>query len=110
MINVDQVKRMIEHWLATPVNGYFYQSYGSTVKEQLLKNQSAFLADQFLEKMKKDIPILQQLPSEQLNLVSQTQGFDGVVVYVQLGYILIEVGKTSHQVDLNQDYYDVTAR
>ena len=57
----ENIKAMIDHWLSTPVNGYFGQSYGCNVRDQLLKNLSSFSADRFIEKMKADIPILGEL-------------------------------------------------
>ena len=110
MINEKTIVTMINHWLATPPNGYFYQGYGNNLREQLLKNMSDFSAQSFLQKLKADIPLLQQIPSESLNIVSQTQGFDSVLVYIQIGSILIELGRDESNTNLNQDYYDVTAR
>lgn len=109
MINTEKIVSMINHWLATPVNGYFYQSYGSNVKEQLLKNLTAFSADAFLQKLKIDVPILNQLNGDQLSVVTQMPDFENVYVYIKLGNILIEVGVADTNKDTNQDYYDVTA-
>lgn len=109
MIDTQKIVNMINHWLATPVNGYFSQSYGSNVKEQLLKNLSAFSADNFLKKLKTDIPILSQLDSEQLGIVTQMPDFENVYVYIQLGKVFIEVGVTNSNKDTNQDYYNVAA-
>lgn len=108
MITVAHIKDMIVHWLATPVNGYFAQSYGCNIREQLLQELSSFTADKFIEKMKQDIPILQQLDSDQLAIIAQSNGFATVNVFIQLGNMLIEVGVGKQQT-LKQDFYHVTA-
>lgn len=106
MISTSHVVAMIEHWLATPPNGYFGSSYGNNLAEQLLKNTSAFTADAFLAKMKKDIPILDELGDE-LNIVQSHEGFERVRVYIQLGDIHIEV--KPHTNHTQQDFYHVAA-
>lgn len=109
MITSENIKAMIDHWLSTPVNGYFGQSYGCNVRDQLLKNLSSFSADRFIEKMKADIPVLGELDSSQLSIVSQQSGFENVYIYIKLGNILIEVGSNNTEQDYNQDFYNVTA-
>lgn len=109
MIDHNKISNMINHWMATPVNGYFYQGYGCNIKEQLLRNLTAFSADTFIAKMKTDIPILQQLDDDQLSIVSQTPDFENVYVYIKLGDIFIEIGKADTTTTA-QDFYDVTAR
>lgn len=109
MINSANIEAMIDHWLSTPVNGYFGQSYGCNVREQLLKNLSRFGADHFIEKMKVDIPILSELDSSQLSIISQQSGFENVSVFIKLGNISIEVGSTNTDQNYNQDFYNVAA-
>ena len=74
----------------------------------LLVNLTAFTADEFIKKMKQDIPVLQQLNSDQLSIVTQTVDFDKVQVFIKLGHILIDVGLSNHNNNTG-DYYDVTA-
>ncbi|WP_019518750.1 hypothetical protein [Faucicola boevrei] len=109
MITTDKIVAMIHHWLATPANGYFAQSYGNDIKKHLLVNLSAFTADEFIRKMKQDIPVLQQLNSDQLSIVSQTVDFESVKVFIKLGHILIDVGLSKNSNLGDTAYYDPTA-
>lgn len=108
MITTDKIVAMIEHWLATPVNGYFAQSYGNDIRMHLLVNLSAFNANEFIRKMKQDIPVLQQLSHEQFGIVTQTIDFEKVKVFIQLGNILIDVGFAKNNIG-DTAYYDPTA-
>lgn len=108
MIDAKTIAAMVNHWLATPVNGYFYQGYGCTVKEQLLKNLTAFNADAFIAKMVEDIPILGELSQDELNIISETVGFERANVYIQIGRVMIEIGQAESPID--GDYQDVTAQ
>lgn len=108
MITTQNIVAMINHWLATPPNGYFSQGYGCNLKEQLLQNMDAFTADNFIKKMKVDIPVLQQLSDSQLSIVSNAIDFESVQVFIQLGDILIEV-KPDTQPYNNQDFYNTAA-
>lgn len=108
MIKTQHIVNMINHWLATPPNGYFAQGYGCNVKEQLLQNLSAFTADAFIAKMKQDIPVLQQLNDDQLSIVTNTVDFERVQVFIQLGTVFIEV-KPAIDNYVNQDFYNPNA-
>lgn len=110
MIDAKTITAMVNHWLATPVNGYFYQNYGCTVKEQLLKNLTAFNADAFIAKMIQDIPILGELAQDELNIISETVGFEQVNVFIQIGSVLVEVGRADTGSAMDEDYQDVTAQ
>lgn len=108
MITTDKIVAMIEHWLSTPANGYFSQSYGNDIKMHLLVNLSAFTANEFVKKMKQDIPVLQQLSHEQFGIVTKTVDFETVKVFIQLGNILIDVGLSKNSIG-ETAYYDPTA-
>lgn len=104
MITTKHIVAMIQHWLATPPNGYFGSSYGNNLAEQLLKNTEDYVADAFLEKLKSDIPILERV---QIDVVEEHLGFERVNVYLQIGETLIPI--TTPNIDPNQDFYHVTA-
>lgn len=59
---------MITHWLSTPANGYLGSDYGQDTKGLLQQPQSPSMADQYVSKLKQDIPLLQTLPSGAVNL------------------------------------------
>jgi len=109
MIDSNDIRRMIVHWLDTPPNGYFAQGYGSDVKVMLLRELSADNADALLEKLRQDIPLLAGLNDSQLRIETATQGFDTLLVYLRVGSI--EIMLSEPQTDTtNQDYYDVRAQ
>lgn len=62
------VQSMVDHWLHTPVNGYLGSSYGQDVKALLQNPQAAGLADDFLAKLRTDVPMLAVLPPGTTNL------------------------------------------
>ena len=48
IFRADDIKRMIEHWLATPPNGYVGVSYGRNPKELLNRPMDDDTADTLL--------------------------------------------------------------
>lgn len=109
MINANDVRRMIDHWLSTPPNGYFAQSYGADVKIMLLRELSSSNADALLEKLKQDIPLLKQLDDDQLRIETETVDFDRLNVYLMVGEIAIMLSEPETQTT-DQDFYDVRAQ
>lgn len=59
---------MIRHWLEVPVEGYHGSDYGQDLKALLQNPQAAGQADEYLAKLRKDIPILQLMPAGSINL------------------------------------------
>lgn len=108
-IEATDIKNMVEHWLATPPNGYFGQGYGADVRSMLLKELSADNADSLLKKLRLDIPILNQLDENQLSISTQEADFDKLYVYLSIGGINIELGEAQTET-ANQDFYNVRAQ
>lgn len=52
---------IVQHWLNTPVYGYYGSEYGSDPKSLLQQPNTLGLADNFIAKMKRDIPIIGQM-------------------------------------------------
>ena len=109
MINSDDVMGMVEHWLSTPPNGYFGQSYGADLRAMLLRELSADNADKLLERLRRDIPLLNQFDDTMLSIQSEQSGFDKLNIYLMLGNIAISIGEVT-TATTNQDYYDVRAQ
>lgn len=87
----NDVVAMVAHWLSTPKNAYFGQNYGQSLKRELLKNTSAFNADNLLVSMKKDIPLLANLSQNELSVLAEHEGFDKINVFVKVFDVLIAV-------------------
>lgn len=109
MIDGDKIKAMIEHWLSTPPNGYFAQSYGADVRNLLLRDLSSANADKLLKKLRRDIPLMDQLDDSQLSIGTEQIGFDQLHVYLIVGNINIKLGESKPQT-ADQDFYDVRAQ
>lgn len=68
-ITVNEVQGMVNHWLNTPVCGYLGSDYGQDGRAMLQLAQSdQVAADAFLKKLIVDLPILQAVPRESINL------------------------------------------
>lgn len=108
-IEAADIVGMVEHWMATPPNGYFGQGYGADVRSLLLKELSADNADNLLKKLRTDIPLLNQLGESQLSITTSKRDFDKLYVYLNVGYINIELGEAQTETS-NQDFYNVRAQ
>ncbi|MFA5920096.1 MAG: hypothetical protein WC856_02245 [Methylococcaceae bacterium] len=62
------VQLMVQHQLQTPLNGYLGSGYGSDTKALLMRPQNDGSADEYLAKLRKDVPVLQALPAGSTNL------------------------------------------
>ncbi|MDH0032569.1 MULTISPECIES: hypothetical protein [unclassified Acinetobacter] len=111
MIDYNKIMAMIGHWLESEINGYFGSDYGPDFNSLLLAPLSAPVANNFIEKMKSDIPILKQLGADQLQLWSQDEGFERKVIYLRVGnQIAINLNQVRDmQLSRNGETYDVDA-
>lgn len=92
VINADDIQRMITHWLSTPPNGYLGSDYGSDAKSLLQKALHSGIADAFIEKMKKDLPILSVIPQENIALYSVPEPPDKLRLFIAIaGITTIEI-------------------
>lgn len=86
-IAADDIQGMIDHWLATPVEGYLGESYGSDPKSLLQKALHSGVANDFIRKMRADIPILQAIPSDQIDLYSIPEQPDKMRIFIMVASI-----------------------
>lgn len=91
IFNIDDIKRMIEHWIATPPNGYIGLSYARNPKELLFKPLDQDSSDTFLSWMREDIPILKQLSDNDLSIVEEVHSFESKTFHVSIGRILLPI-------------------
>lgn len=75
-INGQDIQEMVSHWLGTPVNGYLGSDYGSDIKAMLQNPMAAGLADEFIGKMRTDVPVLGLLPPGATNLYFRDDGLE----------------------------------
>lgn len=108
MITAEHIRQMIIHWLDTPPNGFFSQSYGADAKAMLLRELSADTADDFLDKLRRDIPLIGTLDEDQLSISIETIDFDKLNVVLSIGDIDIQLNDDPIT-DIEQDYYNVNS-
>lgn len=86
-IESKDVSGMIDHWHETPVNGYLGSSYGQNAIDMLQKPLDGVAADNYIEKMKNDIYVLNVLPPDAINIYAVPNDVD------QLSFKLSVAGK-----------------
>lgn len=92
MITAQDIQRMITHWLQTLPNGYLGSDYGSDAKSLLQKALHSGVADAFIEKMKKDLPILSVIPQENIGLYSIPELPDKLRLFIAIdGITSVEI-------------------
>lgn len=111
MINAKEIEGMIDHWLRTKPNGYRGSSYGAPLEELRLHAQSTNIANEFISKMKRDIPILNQLSSDQFGVFFTNQGFEKKIVVLKVGQIQIDLSEVSQNaLKSSGDTYNANAK
>jgi hypothetical protein len=70
-ITVEDLQAMIDHWLSTEPAGYLGSDYGSQIQELLQKALAGGVANDFLAKMRTDIPLLGAMPANTLDIFFQ---------------------------------------
>lgn len=108
-ITTQDLLPMLEDWLLTPVNGYFGSGYGADLASLLLRPLSAPIADEFLNKLKRDIPIFGQLSASDLSIESDDIGFETKQIYLRLNDIAINLNKVADQISATGETFDVDA-
>lgn len=93
LIQPEDLYGMVSHWLNTPAGAYFGSSYGNPIKGTLQRPMSDTNADEVLEKMVADLPLLSTLPAGTVNIYAfaHPDFVDRTELAVEVGGELIEV-------------------
>jgi len=91
-ITGTDIQDMVGHWLSTPTNAYFGSDYGQDLKSLLQRAQNDGRADEQINKMLGDVPVLQIMPSGTTNIYAVTSGVDRMD-------LIVEVAGTAFSVD-----------
>ncbi|WP_426237526.1 hypothetical protein [Pseudomonas sp. TWP3-2] len=94
-LNTDLIFRMIAHWWATKPNTYLGSTYGNPVEEMLQKPLNSPLADWFLAKLLKDIPVLGAFPAGTINLYASSEGVDIKTVHIEVAGRMLSLSDLS---------------
>lgn len=79
------IRRMIEHWLATPPNGYIGVNYGRNPRQLLQKPLTEDTSDLLLDWMKQDIPVLKQISDSELYIGVDEINFESKRYFIVIG-------------------------
>ncbi|WP_151827117.1 hypothetical protein [Acinetobacter oleivorans] len=111
MITPKSILDMVDYWLNHPVNGKYGSDFGAPLYDLLMVPLDARVADSFLIKMKKDLPILSELSSDQLALYSQSEGFETVRIYLRIMDLNIDLNQVADKLSksVTGETYDINA-
>lgn len=87
-LNGRDVAAMTDHWLNTPLNGYLGSDYGQDIKSTLQQPQSSAVANNLIQKLQQDVPIIAAMPDESVGVYAVPRGVDGTDI------ILAVAGRT----------------
>lgn len=90
-LSATDIHNMVRHWLQTPVNGYLGSNYGADCKSLLQKPNQPGLADAFIAKLRRDVPVLALLDAGQINVYAYGIGTDALRVVIQVAGTEFEV-------------------
>ncbi|HCG3411314.1 TPA: hypothetical protein NJT73_001692 [Acinetobacter baumannii] len=111
MITSKTILDMVEYWLNHLVNGKYGSDFGAPLYDLLMAPLDSRVADSFLIKMKKDLPILSELNSDQLALYSQTEGFETVHIHLSIMNVNIDLNQVADRLgkSVTGETYDINA-
>lgn len=90
------VHAMVRDWLETPINGYLGSNYGQDFNKYLHRPISTHEADVQLTKLRADVPVLQMLPDETLNLYVMHDQHERSELFIELAGHLIKIEDVSN--------------
>jgi hypothetical protein len=83
-ITANDVQQMVGHQLRTPLNGYLGSNYGNDTKALLQRPQADGSADDYLAKLRSDVPVLQALPAGSTNLYGIHRAPDKLDLFIEV--------------------------
>lgn len=81
---------MVRHWLGCPPNGYLGLRYGSDVKSLLQTPMAAGLADGLIAKAREDVPLLQAMDGDAVNVYAYDKAMDHKAIAFEINGQFIE--------------------
>ena len=90
-ITGNDIQGMVGHWLKSPVNGYLGSDYGQDAKALLQRPQDDGSAEGFLQKLRSDVPVLQALPGESVNLYGVQTAPDRLDLMIEVAGQTIQI-------------------
>lgn len=90
-ITQSDVEKMIRHWLSTPVNSYLGSDYGFDKHALLFAPLTMSAADEMIAKLRRDIPVLDVLPLDAINLYSVPLAPDKLHFILEIGDLTLDI-------------------
>lgn len=91
IITAADVQDMVLHWLETPAESILGSGYGADIPSLLLQPLSGPVADAFLAKLRDDVPILQTLASDYVEMRVERLPPDKQIIYIDVAGSLIRL-------------------
>lgn len=92
LISGTDIQDMVAHWLSTPIRSYLGSDYGQDSLSLLQLPQGGGSADQYIAKLKTDIPLLSTLPPGTVNLFSVPTPPDKMNIVLGIGGATFTIG------------------
>lgn len=109
LLGTSEIAAILDHWQRTSANAYRGSSYGEDHNKLLLQPMSADIADQYLSKLKADIPLLATLDSNTLAVYSEDLGHDKKRIYLSVAGVLLPLA-TADSSNYQGETYDANAQ
>ena len=96
IFRVSDILRMLEHWLATPPNGYIGVNYARNPRQILQKPITEDSADLLLQWAREDIPVLKNVSDAEFYIGHEIVNFETINYYFVIGTkrLLIQTSNT----------------
>lgn len=84
MLTGSDIHEFIGYWLRTPVNSRLGQGFGQDLKAFLQLPLVTGAADDFIDKMREDLFVLDTLPANSTNIYQVDDGIDKLGIYLEV--------------------------
>lgn len=90
LLERNDIIDIIRHWLSTPSNAYFGESYGANLTSFLLRPMTEDHANRFIDKLYKDIPMF---ANQDISLWQESEDHDTKIIYLKIGEFAINLNQ-----------------
>lgn len=91
----QEVEECLKHWLNTKAHSYYGSSYGENVNRSQFRPISENSADIFLAKLKKDLPFLNELNQDAVQIIERNIGYDKKHFFLAVGEVEILIHEST---------------
>lgn len=97
MLTATDLQEMASHWLRCPPNGYLGSAYGAPVEDLLHTPLSSGLADDLIAKLRTDVPIMGDLPPDQVNIYARPMPPDRMALVLEVAGSFVALDESQRQ-------------